>query len=239
MACQTQLRGDGSLEVKTKATNRGDEPATNLQAVVLNLPGAIPSHTHEVLPDGQSIELAATAPAAQASPGRYAAIVRLELQDLNQFPLSAMGYAYYYLGRDWASPLVVQAQPFKLEGAGQLDLLMTNTEQKDIEAVVRVFYPRELRGDQGPLTVRIPAQQSRDLSVGIAKLTGQDNAVYPVLVLAAYELDGLHTEKVTEVKVTLAAQDNVFQRTMPWWLAGLAALAAWVAYNQIRWRRRR
>lgn len=239
VACQAQVRGDGSLEIKTTATNRGDEPATNLRAVVLNLPGATPSQTHEVLPDGQSLELAATAPTAQAGPGRHAAIVRLDLQDLNQFPLSAVGYAYFSLERDWASPLVVQAQTLKLEGAGHMKLRLTNTEQRAIKAVVRVFYPRELRGDQDPLAVDIPAQQSRDLSVSIANLAGQDNAEYPVLVSAAYELDGLHTEKVTEVKVTLAAVDNIFQKTMPWWLAGLAALAAWVAYSQIRSRRRR
>lgn len=238
VAAQAALTQEGLLQVRATVTNRGDEPAINLQAAALNLPGAAPSSPLEMLPPGQSADLTLSHAAAPRLPGRYAVLLRLDLQDLNQYPLSALGYAYYAAGNDQDSPLALRAEPLELRQQGRLGLRLTNPGQAPLKVTLRAFAPRELGMDPAPLEVDLPAGGERDLGLEITNLSGQPQAQYPVLIWTAHDLEGRHSEMVNEVKVTLAQEGNVFRERLPWWLALLGLLAAWVVWRQVRARRR-
>lgn len=239
VAARAALGVEGLLEVRATVTNRGDEPALNLQASALHPPGRASSGPVEVLPPGRSAELALSYGVAPRPPGRYAVVLLLDLQDHNQYPLSALGHAYYAVGPDQESPLALEAQPLELRGQGRLALRLANPGPAPLKVALGVFAPRELRVDQAPPEIDLPAGGGRDLVLAITNLSGQPQAQYPLLIWTACDLGGRHSELVSEAKVSLAPEGNVFRERLAWWLALLALLAAWVAWRQARARRGR
>lgn len=235
---QAWLGPQGLVETRAVVTNRGDEPALNLQATALHPPGGASSAPLEELLPGQNAELGLSQAAGPALPGRHAVVLRLDLHDLNHYPLSALGHAHYTLGQEQPSPLVVEARPLELRGRGSLALRLANPGPPPLQVAVRAFAPRELGVDQKALVVDLPAGQFRDLGLPINNLGGQPGAQYPLLILTACDWQGWHDEQVVEARVTLAPEGNPFRQRLPWWLGLLGLLAAWVAGRQI-WARRR
>jgi hypothetical protein len=164
-------------------------------------------------------------------------VLRLDLRDQEQMPLSAMGYACYDRQDGWEAPLTVQAPPLELTAPARLAARLGNAGPLPLKVTVRVFAPRELEVPAQPQELIIPAGQSREVSWPISNQSGQAQARYPVLIHSALDLEGRHGERVDEVMITLAAAPNPFRDNLGWWLAALAGLGLWVGLAQ--WRARR
>jgi hypothetical protein len=224
----------GGAELAVRVSNQGDDTATNLQMVALHPPGGPPSGLVESLHPGQSMELGLNVALSPGPPGRYAVPLRLDFQDLNQFPFSALAHAYFWRGQDRASPLAVQAKPLEMDFRGTLEVTLVNTEERPIDVSWQVFAPRELGVDSARRETQLAARSAQALSLEVTSLTAQLEAEYPLLIWTGYELDGHRLEKIVEARVRLVRQENFFRRTLGWWLALAVLLAAWVTWVQIR-----
>ena len=237
LACQTrELAGSGrGLEVTVR--NRGQETASSLQAVPMYPPGAAPSPTLASLAGGQSASLGLSWGQAETRPGLHCAVLRLDLRDQQQMPLSALGYVCQELGPDGASPLDVQAPPVELAGQGRLTASLRNQGAEPVSLTLRALVPRELAAWPPLRELTLAPGQTRQLSWRLENLSGQVGGRYPLLLLSGLDLSGRRLERVDEVMVTLAPLPNPFRAHLGWWLAALLGLAAWLGGAQ--WRARR
>jgi len=237
VAAQVQFRPD-KLEVRLEVTNRGDEPATDVQAEVLGQDRPVRSALLARLSPGQRAPLSLDLPRPQAGPGRYAAVVRVIFHDLNRRPFSALAQAYYHLGQDQASQLIVKAAPLNLADRKRVVLKLINTEALPLTVRARVMTPRELSASQIRGPVVLGPSQVRDVSFDLWNLGGLADSAYPLLVALEHDQAGLHTVKMVKLKVRLVKKVNFIRRRLGWWLAAIGLALSLLVYAQIRARRR-
>lgn len=227
----------GRLLIGLAVTNRGDEAALNLQAESL-LPEGGHSGLVKKLEAGQTIRLSFSLPVKDLPSGRHLAVVRVNFQDLNEYPFSALTQAAYHWQDDVSSPLIIEAKPLKLAGRGRLKILLRNPETQPAEVELRLFTPKELEAKPASLLVKLPGRGQANAEFELANFSGLAGADYPIVVVAEQMLADRHAAKAATVMVSLTGQESFFKRTFYYWLAAAAALAGVFVYLQFRGRRR-
>jgi hypothetical protein len=228
---------DGQVRMSLKVANHGDEPAVNIQAQALATRHQVKSRLVASLPPGQIVELNLSWPHSQSGQGRFAAVARVGFQDLNQYPFTAMAYAYYSLGPDRPCALSVRPQPQKLAGRKQVQLRLKNPEPKPVPGRLQAFAPREISLKPSAMEITLPGRGEADTRFELENFSSLKGATYPVLFLWEEKGSGIHTAKVIEIPVTVVEQTNFFKRTMSWWLAVCGFLAALFVFFHLRARR--
>jgi hypothetical protein len=229
---------DGQVKMSLKVANHGDEAAVNIQAQALATRHQVKSRLVPSLPPGRSVELSLSWPHSQSRRGRFAAVARVGFQDLNQYPFTAMAYAYYSLGPDRPCSLSVRPQAQKLAGRKQVQLRLKNPEPKPVPGRLQAFSPREISFKPLAMEITLPGRGEAKTKFELENFSGLKGATYPVLLLWEEAGSDIHTAKVIEIPVTVVEQSNFFKRTMTWWLAVCGFLAALFVFFHLRARRR-
>lgn len=220
---RTMVR-QGLLSLELSVLNRGDEAARNLQAEGLGPGQGVRSALVVLLPPGQKAGLRLSWPLPDRARGRHAVAVRVQYQDLNEYPFSALAWGYYWLGRDTASPLAVRAPAVQLAGSAEAALLLKNPLPRPLKVGVQVFAPQELSARAEPPALELPARGQGRVVVRLRNFSGLPGGRYQVLVLLGSRQEGLASVKAVPLMVSLVAEPGFWRRTRWWWALGALAL---------------
>jgi len=225
------------LLVDLTVTNRGDEPALDVQAEAPDSLEPIKSGLIQQLDPGASARLRLNLPRAEDQTGRYAVVSLVNFHDLNQHPFSALAQASYYVGQDQRSPLVVESPPVTMSERRQIKLNLINPEKEPLKVKATVFAPKELSAGEIPDLLTVEPRQSQEATFDLWNLAGRAASTYPVMVLLEYEFEGRRTAQVAKVMVSLVQKDNLFRRNLGWWLTGIGLVLGALVLVQMRTRR--
>ena len=229
----------GRVQVVLTVVNRGDEAARDLQAHLLYPPVEAASRRLASLAAGGEEDLVLSWPAPAGPPGRYAAVVRVDFSDQNQYPFSTLAHALYALGRDRPSPLAVRAAPVRLEGTSATwALTASNPSPQPFQGGVHLFCPRELSLRPRHLSLHLPPRGRTVLTAELTNFSALSGASYPLVAVVEGRVAGRQVSAVVTGRVTLAPRQGFFRRTLGWWLAGAGLLTALWVVLAVRGRRR-
>ena len=225
------------LLVDLTVTNRGGEPALDVQAEAPDSLEPIKSGLIQQLDPGASARLRLSMPRTEDQTGRYAVVSLVNFHDINQHPFSALAQATYYVSQDQRSPLVVEPPSVTMAERRQIKLNLINPEKEPLVVKAKVFAPKELSAGEIQGLLTIEPRQSLEVTFDLWNLAGRAASTYPVMVLLEYEFEGRRTAQVIKVMVSLVQRKNVFRRNLGWWLTGIGLALAALVLAQVRFRR--
>jgi hypothetical protein len=231
ITAHTQYR-EGQVKLRLALVNRGDEAAKNLRAVGLGQAQGVRSGLLVLLPPGQKGQLELSWPVSDPEPGRHLVALRVEYQDLNGYPLSALAWGYYRVGQDLISPLRLTAQPLSLADSARAMLTVANPTDVPLSVRLKLFAPRELSASLEPAELQLPARGRAEVELKLKRLSGQIGSRYQLLVVLESRHGGLASFKPLLLPVSLVPQPPASSPPWWWWAGGglilvLAAGLGW------------
>ena len=211
----------GKIRIMLTVTNRGDEPALEIQA---EAPGDFPapkSLMAERLEPGGSVELDLQAKPGGPEPGAYIKVVLVNFRDSMNHPFTALAEIRYDLGPGTESPVIATAQPVTLSDRRLVKIGLTNQGQEALNVRARVFAPRELSAAQPGGSMKLDPGQSRTLFFDLWNLSGLAGSVYPVVVVLEHLSHGRHATRAVRIMATLTPRQNPVMNHLEWWLAAI------------------
>ncbi len=218
----------GQANLRVDLMNRGDEVAKNLKVVGLGRAQGARSGLLVLLPPGKKAQLKLSWPVSDPEPGRHLVALRVQYEDLNGYPLSALAWGYYRVGQDRTSPVRLAAQPLSLVENASAPLKVTNAGDTPLSARLEVFAPRELSATLRPAQVQLPGRGQAEVELELKRLAGQVGSRYQILVVARSKHSGRVSFSPLLLPVSLASPAPAIGPAWWWWPAGglLLVLAA-------------
>jgi hypothetical protein len=214
---------DGIAEVEVTATNKGDEPACNVQ-VHLILSGKSRSHkAKDLLREGESAKVFFRKMPSPSKAGTYPLITRITFQDINTHPFSAVSCSSVSIGRSTNSALECLGKALSISRNGLLRFSVKNGESRLRTASATLVLPEELSTPVPLRELVIEPGAEEVLLFEISNFSALVGAVYPVFCCLEYDSGDTHYTKIGNSSVKIVKAENLFRRTRPVWL-GLAVI---------------
>jgi len=208
--------------VEVTAVNKGDEAALEVRAAARCREVEAVSAPEPELKPGQSFTARLPLSPKIELPGAYLVEVRVDFQDRNGQPFSALAHTSFAF-REGVTPEVF-AEPDRVEmnRRGRLSFRLTNKGDSARQVKLRLVLPQELKAEAIEQELRIESGQTQAAVFNLENRSAQDRAEYPVLAFLEYEADGRHYASVAESRVRLVLAGNIF-KTYRWGLFAVAA----------------
>ena len=212
---------DGIVEVEVTATNKGNEPACNVQ-VHLMLSGK--SHSHkgkDLLGEGESVTVSFRKIPFLSKVGTYPLITRITFQDINRHPFSAVSCSSVSIGESANSALECLSKALSISRNGLLRFAVKNRGSRSRTTSATLVLPEELSTPVPQREVVIEPGAEEVLLFEISNFSALVGAVYPVFCSLEYDSGDAHYTEVATSSVRIVKAENWFRHTRPIWL-GLA-----------------
>ncbi len=193
--------------ISVSITNKGDEPAYNVQPSLLSpIVASIAVKQRLEINEKQTSMFDIELP--DALPGTYPVILNIDYADANNYPFSAIATSTF-INKESTNPgLIMALEPIKLSGSNKLKLSVKNLDdyKKDIE--IMIIAPKELTvEDRKQLSLK--ARASDKPSFKIEDFSARPDSTYAVFAIAEYDKDGRHYTSITSSTVKIVKRLNI------------------------------
>ncbi len=212
---------DGIPEIEVTATNKGDEPACNVQ-VHLVLSGKSSSHKgKDLLREGESATVFFRKMPSPSKAGTYPLITRITFQDINRHPFSAVSCSSFSIGSSANSALECLGKALSISRNGLLRFSVKNKGSRSRTTTATLVLPEELSTPVPRRELVVEPGAEALLLFEISNFSALVGAAYPVFCYLEYDSGNAHYTEVGNSAVRIVSAENWFRRTRPFWL-GLA-----------------
>lgn len=213
---------DNTLTVKVDITNKGDEPAYNVQVGVDANDRVASTPVKDVLQINETHAVKTTFDMDIQTAGRYPLIVTIDYTDLNQYPFSAISSAYFVYKED-ASPRVHgRIHDVSISKEGKLVLTLKNLLDTDKKVRVKLAVPRELSVSEPIRDVDLGSKSEKEITFDIKNFSALGGSSYRVFAVTGYEDNNKHFN-VTIPGVVKIRERGYFLKTYKWVFIGAGA----------------
>ena len=219
------------LVLNIRVTNSGDEAALSVRAEAALAGAPVLQTLTPRLDVGDSADGSVNLGALPATPGLYAASLRLHYTDLNGYPFSAPQVITVPTNAPEAmGPVEAGMEPVTLEREGVLRVVLRPLAATSIEARVRLVLPREIQAEPAERSVALFPGQDRACEFTLRNLSGRPGSRYATFAAIEYEHAGRHASLVRTTTVAIGAPRSFASlRVWGWPAAGAVLLAAFLA----------
>lgn len=194
------------LSMSVALTNEGDEPAFQVRArieagsrsVVLSGPARLNPGEREVL-------TLPGLPVGWVQPGAYHAAVRVEYQDGNGYPFSALATAPVVRWERPLTPFSVSVDPGEVSGTGSITVRVRSLDRRPQTIHLRLLAPNELGVTPSSVQLGLDPQTTREVSFDLEGERALPGSAYAVYVLTEGEQHGRHLSTSTPGTVRVVA----------------------------------
>ena len=211
------IEGD-LLKVDVTATNRGNEPAYNVQIHSIVLDEKKSGPIKNQLTVDQSDTVVFKRALSGAKKGRHPLIVLVDFYDANQYPFSAVSCTTFYFKEDINPDLVCLGNDTSIEDNGLLSFKIKNLELSSRNIQATLILPKELSTPNQKVDLKIDPRAEKMVSFDIHNFSALSGATYPAFCYFEYDLGDTHYTAVAGVSVTILKNKDFFKRTKWRWV---------------------
>lgn len=214
---------DGIAEVEVTATNKGDEPACNMQVHLMLLGKSRSQNLKDPLREGESKTIFFHESTSPSTAGTYPLITRITYQDVNRYPFSAVSCSSFLIGEGVNSALESLGKAVSIARNGLLRFAVKNRGSSPRTTSATLVLPEELSTPVPRRELLIEPGAEEVLLFEISNFSALVGAVYPVFCYLEYDSGDAHYTEVGNSSVRIVKTENWVRRTRPVWL-GLAII---------------
>lgn len=224
---QTTISSSNNL-VSISTTNKGDEPAYNIQLTLISPALEQSSGLKQSLGINEELKEEFDIDSSALLPGSYPLILITGYTDANNYPFSAISVASLVNKQATNAGLVLAMQPIKLSSSSKLKLEIKNLDNLDKQITARIIVPKELTIEE-PKTMLLKARDSSKLSFSIKDFSARPDSSYAVFAIIEYESNNKHYSSISPSTVAIAKSIGIPTSLLTSSLAIL--LAIFIAYK--------
>lgn len=225
------------LKAGVTATNRGNEPAYNVQIHLILLDEKQSGPVKSRLNMGQSDTVAFERVLSRSKKGRYPLIVLVDFHDANQYPFSAVSCTTFYFKEDINPDLVCLGDDTSIEKNGLLQFKIKNLGLSSRTIQATLILPKELSTSMPQMDFQIDPRTEKTVPFDITNFSALSGASYPAFCYFEYDLKDTHYTAIAKVLVKIVKSENWFRRTKLFWLG--AAILSGVILVTFQFKRKR
>lgn len=178
---------DNRTSVSLVITNKGDEAAHNVLAIVEAGGKTARGALKEVLGVNESLKEQFGLETVYAKPGRYPFVVTVEYTDANLYPFTALSVAHLNYKDPGNARVVCAAPPLKIIEKGRQTLSVTNMDDAPRTVHVRLAAARELSVARPETDVVLGPGAKKDVQFDLGNTSALPGSSYPVYGVITYE----------------------------------------------------
>jgi len=167
--------------------------------------------------------------------GIFPVIIKIQYHDFNQYPFSALTYAFFGSEADARADVLCRSENLIIEGKGRLNVYVKNSgsELKQIRASLTL--PREIFSPENKFLFTLGDQEEKTLRFILENRSAQASATYPVYCFLEYDRKGIHHTVVSKTRINIKEKEHFF-RQIRWHLlfGGFFALTISIIYRVLR-----
>ena len=206
------------LTVGITTTNRGNEPAYNVQVHLIALDEKQSGPIKNQLPVDQPDTVVLKRALSRAKKGRHPLIVLVDFYDANQYPFSAVSCTTFYFKDNINADLVCLGYDTSIEDNGLLPFKIKNVDHSPKTVQGTLILPKELSSPNPKVNLQIDPGEEKIVSFDIHNFSALSGATYPVFCYFEYDLGDTHYTSVAKTVVTILKKKNFFKRTLWIWI---------------------
>jgi hypothetical protein len=232
---ETSVTVEGDLlKVSVKATNKGTEPAHNVQVHLIALGEKKSGLVKAQLSKGQSHTVTFEKVLSGSKKGRYPLIVLVDFHDANQYPFSAVSCTTFSFKEDVNPDLICLGNDTSIENNGLLRFRIKNLGLGSRIIQATLVLPKELSTPRPQMDFQIDPRAERTFAFEINNFSALSGASYPVFCLIEYDLEDTHYTAIAKAIVKIAKKENWFKRTRLIWLGAATLLGVILVASQLK-----
>ena len=224
----TTVHTDGdTLSVRVTSANRGNATAYDVHVHLYVGERQMTRALSAPLAAGQSESVRFESRVRPLRAGRYPLTVRLDFNDAQGYPFTALSVTTFHSRRDVDADLVVIARDMHLsDQANGLALDVINMAPVARQVKASLILPREMETPSPSRFLRLNAGfDERSLSFAILNRGARPGASYPVFCILEYDDNDLHCTQVERALIHIQDRVNPFRQNRLLWLTLTAVLA--------------
>lgn len=213
---------ENTLIVQVSVTNKGDEPAYNVQVGIDANGNVASTPVKDVLQINETHAVETTFDMDIQTVGRYPLIVTVDYADLNQYPFSAISSSYFAYKEDVIAKIHGKIDEVGISKSGELVLTLKNLHDTEKEVKVKLFAPRELSLIEAIKDVKLGSKSEEEITFGIKNFSALAGSSYQVFAVMGYEDNDKHCT-VSIPGIVKITERGDFLRTYKWIFVGIGA----------------
>jgi hypothetical protein len=222
---QTGATVEGELlTVRVTATNKGTEPAQNVQVHIILLARNRHGPVKDRLDPGQADTFLFKETLKGIKKGRYPLTVLVDFHDANQYPFSAVSCTTFYWKEDANPDLLSLGNDITVGAAGELLFTIKNLGLEPRKVRSSLVLPKELSTHDPRIDLQIDPRAEKRVVFAIANFSALSGASYPVFCLFEYDSEDTHYTAVARALIKIKKGENWFRRTKLLWLGAAIML---------------
>ena len=216
---------DQGLTLVVKSTNRGDEPAYDIQYEIRAGSQTFLGSSVSQLGVNNGIRQDFSIDDAFERPGHYPVVIKTHYRDANAYPFSALTAGFYDYGKPALSGVLIRADNLKIpsNGKGVIEFTVRNSDSVAHELDLVLHLPNELAVLEGDQQRSIGPGDTEILRYTVENFSALDNSSYAVVLIAEYEEEGKHYSTAGSILLQVTVPTAV-SREMLWILLAVSAL---------------
>ena len=192
---ETQINStyDGKrFKVGVEVTNRGDEPAYNVQVNGEVNGQMLTTPAKDSLGVNEKYSTDAVLDTNLAKNGKYPVIVKVDYTDANQYPFSAISINHVVYGKNVTSQMFGIFKNIEISSEGILNLSLKSLSEQEEKVTVRLILPRELSSPNLSKTISLKAKSEDKVNFEVKNFSALPGSVYSVYAIMEYDEGDTH-----------------------------------------------
>ncbi len=225
---------DNQLRALVSSTNKGDESAHSVQAVLQTDGRTLRGEKITELPVGANYQAAFTIPLAKKLPGVYPLVLTMHYADANQYPFSALtAQTYTYKAEPPPAEIFGRIKGATFWKTGVITLTIKNMSDQELMVTAGLATPRELIAELGSRAVTIAPRAERHLDFKLENFSALSGSTYQLFAVLQFEKDGLHQTTIVTGLAKIVENRSLFGLDYPYLVIILVGLVLIVVLFQI------
>ncbi|ODS34462.1 MAG: hypothetical protein SCARUB_00336 [Candidatus Scalindua rubra] len=177
---------ENTLVAKVSVTNKGDEPAYNVQIGIdaFNNVASIP--VKDVIQINETYTIEKTLAMDIQTVGRYPLIVTVDYTDLNQYPFSAISSSHFIYKEDVSPKIHGKIDNVGILDSGIIILSLKNLHDSKKKIRIKLIVPKVLSVTESIKDIELDSESEAEIRFGIKNFSGLLGSSYHVFAVMGY-----------------------------------------------------
>jgi len=195
------------LKVSITLTNRGNEPAYNLQGEIDTGDNPRPITKKAELAVGESYRVVSLLDLNPEKPGSYPLIVTLSYRDGNGHPFSSLTCTTFAYKNDPLPLLFGQIEAITFSRKAVLTLRLNNLDERELKTSTRLVVPRDITAEGEAQECHLPPRGKSSLLFHVNNFNALPGSRYPIFCVTEFEKGARHHTEISRGSISITEWD--------------------------------